>query len=391
MKVVWICGLPNALRLKAAKHPLSDTPTAAWSWILGHLPPPKEIELHLICPVVGLIVEHVDFDYNGAHWHCFRLKRFEICFLWHRFFWHIRLFVKKLKPDVIQGWGGETGYGRLATLISKNAIVSVQGLLAMLSRNLLKLKHVQERIDLRTRLARFCERKAYQRAKLLLVESEASRCGLLEFYGEQGILVPHPLRSEFLSEDLSFRQELLKAPIKIVYVGSLIERKGAIDAVEAFAMISRQDTKLVMIGEGEAKSRIETMILQQGLKDRIVLEGTLPADKIVDEFKDAQFFILPSYGDTGPTALKEALSCGLYPICYDNSGPQDLISHYECGSLVKTADVDGLVVAMDKCINKVEDCVQKGIRAARMVRGELSRSTVWERLLSIYKANICGT
>jgi len=389
MKVLWICGLPDAIRQKAYDKVLSPTPTASWSWILGHLPPPNNIELHILCPVGGLYADRVDFDYMGAHWHCVRLKRFEICFLWYRFFLYIRPLVKSLKPDVIQGWGGETGYGRLATLISKNAIVSVQGLLAMLSHNLLTLKHAKERIDLRTRLTRLCERKAYRSAKLLLVESEASRCGLLEFYGERGQIVPHPLRDEFLTADLSVRQKLSKSPVKFVYVGSLIERKGAIDVVVAFAASSRKDTKLVMIGDGEAKSKIETIIQERGMKDRVVIKGVLPADKIVDEFKNVQFFILPSYGDTGPTALKEALACGLYPICYDNSGPRDLISRYGCGTLVKTADIGCLSVAIDKCISKIEDCVQDGLSAAPKVRNDLSRNNVWEQLFNIYKANIC--
>lgn len=388
MKVLWICGLPNIVRLNACDKVLSPTPTAAWSWILGHLPPPQGVELHIVCPVGGLCANHLDFEYSGAFWHCYKLKRFEICFLWYRFFLYIRPFVEEFKPDVIHGWGGETGYGRLATLISKDAIVSVQGLLAMLSHNLLTLKHARERINLRARLARYCERKTYQRAKLLLVESEASRRGLSELYGGQGILVPHPLRREFLTADLSVRHKMPKVPIKFVFVGSLIERKGALDAVVAFTAISRQDTKLVMIGEGEARHKIELLILENGLKGRVVIKGAMTADKIVNEFNDAHFFVLPSYGDTGPTALKEALSCGLYPICYDNSGPQDLISHYGCGALVRTADVEGLAKAMEESVNNIEDCIHKGLRVAPKIREELSHSNVWEKLLSIYKGCI---
>ena len=93
MKVLWICGLPNEVRLNGFKECLSPVPTAAWSWILGHLPPPNEVELHILCPVRGLIELEVHFDYQGAHWHCFRQKRFEQAFFWFRFIWTIRSLV----------------------------------------------------------------------------------------------------------------------------------------------------------------------------------------------------------------------------------------------------------------------------------------------------------
>ena len=131
MKVLWICGLPDDVRLNAIPSELTAVKGAAWSWILGHLPPPKDIELHILCPVRGLLEKRVDFEYLDAHWHCFRQKRFELSFFWLRFYFSIRAFVKQLSPNIIHGWGGETGCGWVATLLSKKAIVSVQGLLVL--------------------------------------------------------------------------------------------------------------------------------------------------------------------------------------------------------------------------------------------------------------------
>ena len=86
MKVLWICGLPEDVRLNATPSELTAVKGAAWSWILGHLPPPKDIELHILCPVRGLLEKRVDFEYLDAHWHCFRQKRFELSFFWLRFY-----------------------------------------------------------------------------------------------------------------------------------------------------------------------------------------------------------------------------------------------------------------------------------------------------------------
>lgn len=385
MKVLWICGLPNDVRLNACDRVLSPTSTAAWSWILGHLPPPEGVELHIICPVGGLYAPRVDFEYKGAHWHCFRRHRFELPLLWIRFYLQIKGFVQKLNPDVVHGWGGETGCGRVATLLSKRAVVSVQGLL-LLYWQLLKCSNgIKADVSAKTRLAWFVEKLTYRKAGKLLVESMASMRGLEEYYGMDGEFVPHPLRDAFLRFDLSKRKALVERSPKFVFVGSLIDRKGAVDAVQAFIKANIDSSHFVMIGDGGERSKLSAVARKAGFEDRIKILSALSPEEIASEFSDAQFFLLPSYGDTGPTALKEALSCGLYPICYDNSGPKDLICRYRCGKLVKTADVEGLVDIMKKCCCEVENCVRIGERAATSVRAELSRENVWRILVQAYK------
>jgi glycosyltransferase involved in cell wall biosynthesis len=52
--------------------------------------------------------------------------------------------------------------------------------------------------------------------------------------------------------------------------------------------------------------------------------------------QESAMFLLPSHMDTGPTALKEALAMGLWPVCYDNSGPAELIRRFQFGSLMQT-------------------------------------------------------
>ena len=206
MKVLWICGLPNDVRLNACDKVLSLTPTAAWSWILGHLSPPDGMELHIVCPVGGLYAKRVDFEYNGVYWHCYKRHRFELPLLWIRFYFQIKGFVKNLKPDIIHGWGGETGCGRVATLLSRRAIVSVQGLLLLLYWQLSMLGNgMTAKASAKTRLAWLVEKMTYRKADKLLVESMASMRGLKEYYGMDGELVPHPLRDAFLRFDLPMR------------------------------------------------------------------------------------------------------------------------------------------------------------------------------------------
>lgn len=383
MKILWICGLPDIVRREGCDRELSLTPTAAWSWVLGHLPPHKEWELHILCPVGGLYAPRVDFEYQGAYWHCFRRHRFEMLLFWIRFYFQIKNFVKGLHPQVVHGWGGETGCGWLSTLLTKHAIVSVQGLLRLLNA-LLKDVGQGTRWSFSSMIRMHIEKLSFRRAEVCLVESEASRQSLMAYYNRDSILIHHPLRKEFIEFDLNNRVALSEKPIKIVFVGTLSEHKGALDAVNAFSRIAKKDSEFVIIGDGPLRGKLENSIVEKGLLGRVRLLGAINVGDVVSEFADAQFFLLPSYGDTGPTALKEALSCGLYPICYDNSGPQDLISHYGCGSLCGTGDIEGLANELNKCIINIKECMNEGIAGANRVRSELSLESVWNELRAIY-------
>ncbi len=384
MRILWICGLPEDVRCNGSGEALTTVRGAAWSWIVGHLPPPHDVELHIACPVIGMKEDRREFDYRGAHWHCFKQDCYELAFLWFRMYYRIKSFAKELKPDVVHGWGGETGCGWIATWLSNVAVVSVQGLLLMFWHLSQQEGDKKSRVGLRTWIVWMIEKGTYRRAAKLLVESDASRKGLRDYYHCDGELVPHPLREGFASVRLQDREKLMSMPIKIVFLGSLTERKGAVDAIKAFANVCDAKTSLVMIGDGTDKSIIEAIVRERGLEKNVRMLANLSPYEIISEFSDAQFFLLPSYGDTGPTALKEALSCGLYPICYDNSGPRDLIHHYGCGSLVTTGDIVALSNEIEKCVGRVSDCVKIGTKSAQVVRRELSSESVWRKLLSIY-------
>lgn len=135
MRVLWVCGLPEDVRLHGYNQILCPYNCSAWGWVLGHFPPPPEIEMHVVCNVTGLINDRVDFSYLGVEWHCFREARGEQYLFRLPSILRINRFVKSLLPEIVNGWGGETGCGWIATHLSKKAVVNVQGLLRLLEEN----------------------------------------------------------------------------------------------------------------------------------------------------------------------------------------------------------------------------------------------------------------
>lgn len=385
MKIVWICGVPNEVRQVGCGHSISTLPTAAWSWILGHLPPPDGVELHVLCPVMRLEGELVEFDYLGVHWHCVRQENHEIFFLWRRMLKKMKPIVERINPDVIHGWGGETGCGYLATLLSRRAVVSIQGLLLLYK---ILVPGESRRIGLKQRIRRlffdYVERKSYSRAAKRHCESVLSKDALAKYYhGLGSTVIPHPLRTEFLERPKG-REELCEKAPRFLFVGQLVDRKGSFDAIKAFEQAEIKDGVLVMVGSGDQEGAIKNYITEHHLEERIILKSGLSATDLVREMLASQFFLLPTYGDTGPTALKEALAQGLYPICYYNSGPYELINRY-LGTLVPTTDIEGLASALKSCVARQTELVHRSEEVSKRVRVDHSPTQIWKELLSLYK------
>ena len=378
MKILWICGLPNEVRQKGAGHVLSSVQTAAWSWILGHLPPPAGVELHILCPVLGLTEQRVDFEWSGVHWHCFRQRRHEVAFLWLRFYFSILRFVKQLAPDVIHGWGGETGCGWLATLLSRRAVVSVQGLLLLCEALEPGGKHHRSVTD---QVFFFLEKNTYRRARLRMVESLLSRDELQKRYGLDSVVVPHPLRHQFVEHE----EAGMHNARELLFVGRLVAAKGVLDLIRAFVNVRLNGLQLTIIGSGPEKLNIQEIALRGGCDKRVSFISECSARTVYECMQKSGVFVLPSYADTGPTVLKEAISQGLYPICYNNSGPRELVNRY-WGSLVDTGDVQGLTAEIERvCLNFQ---IISSVRAENVsrIRQDLSPTRVWNSLLREYSA-----
>lgn len=381
MKVLWICGLPNQVRASGTDHYLTEVQTPAWSWVLGHLPPPEGVELHILCPVLRQNDELTEFDYQGAHWHCVRQDNHELLFLWLRVYRKMKPIAARISPDVIHGWGGETGCGWLATLLSKDSIVSVQGLLRLFSSMVAESRRRTFKQRVLSTVHSGLESWTYHRAGQLLVESRTCGKELERYYGCSARLVPHPLRKEFL-ESLNFQRN--HELVNVVFVGSLEKRKGPLDALKAFAAQRDDRLRLFMIGTGELENEVVEFIERTKLRNRIKLVSVCSSGDVQRYMRESSVFLLPSYGDTGPTALKEAISQGCVPVCYDNTGPHELVSEYG-GFLAQTGDVDDLAMKLHAAICCVQENPVAGRDVAERVRARLSPASIWRELLDVYE------
>lgn len=132
------------------------------------------------------------------------------------------------------------------------------------------------------------------------------------------------------------------APV-LVTVAVLREGKGIADLLEVFpAVLDRvPGARLMVIGDGEERKRLEERASRSGVGDNITFLGR--RKDIADLLACGDVFALPTYGDVLPTVVAEAMGSGLPVVASDVGGLAEMVEHEETGLLHPPGDADALV------------------------------------------------
>jgi len=135
----------------------------------------------------------------------------------------------------------------------------------------------------------------------------------------------------------------------IVFVGWLDRSKGLLELLEAFRILTGEDSKwfLVCIGEGGLRPALEAFARNHGLTDRIVLTGACSSEEVARWMNAADVFCLPSYAEGCPNVMIEALSCGC-PVVVTNVAGIAENFRKEAGILVPRQDPFALAEGLRK-------------------------------------------
>ena len=136
-------------------------------------------------------------------------------------------------------------------------------------------------------------------------------------------------------------------PPVVLAIGRMNEAKDFPILIRAFAQLRQhQAARLVILGEGELRPEIESLLLQLNLGvDAVQLPGFVPNPYAW--LARCSLFVLSSRREGLPGALIEAMVCGA-PVVSTNclSGPDEILEGGRWGRLVPEGDVDALARAM---------------------------------------------
>ncbi len=123
---------------------------------------------------------------------------------------------------------------------------------------------------------------------------------------------------------------------RLLFVGRLSGQKNLPLMLHALNGISdRFETTIV--GDGELRSRLEAMVGQLKLQN-VHFHGRADGEDLLDLFRGADIFVLPSEREGMPLVLLEAMAMGLPIVATNVSGNRDLVVNGTTGTLVSPTD-----------------------------------------------------
>lgn len=133
----------------------------------------------------------------------------------------------------------------------------------------------------------------------------------------------------------------------VLGAGRLTEQKDFSTLIKAFDIVRKKiPARLLILGEGEERAALESLIHFHGLDDLVELAGFE-----LNPFafmKRASVFVLSSKWEGLPNVLIQALACGCPVVSTDClSGPSEILHGGEYGHLVPVGDVDAMAVAIE--------------------------------------------
>lgn len=194
-----------------------------------------------------------------------------------------------------------------------------------------------------------------------------------------------PVTKNILRDKLDLQPDNLV----ILYVASLIRRKGIIDFIDALKMIDNEvnrDTVVMLCGpdhENIYDSHIKNNF--QYLDIRYM--GSV--EEISRYYQASDIFVLPSYSEGLPNVLLEAAMSGLAVIGSDIGGNNDIISDKINGLLFEPGNVN----ALKNCIILLKhDAVKRTELATKLQIDSMNKyslSVVAEKYILLYDKLVC--
>jgi glycosyltransferase involved in cell wall biosynthesis len=236
-------------------------------------------------------------------------------------------------------------------------------------------------------ILRYFERIIYTRYERIICISDGVKSVLAQWVGPRiaDRLVTVPNGSRIYSR--TDRSTLDGRFPRLISIGSLSHRKNFATAIRAVAHLKNELDSYTIIGEGPERNRLEKIIRDEGLEDKVRLIGW--SDEIETHLHFADLQLIPSLWEGFGLVAVEGMSTGLSVVASDVAGLREVLdSNNLAVTLVedlKSADawVCGLKVAIDNWRN--ED-PEKLSGAARTQAEKFTLEAMAERYLEVYRS-----
>ena len=204
-------------------------------------------------------------------------------------------------------------------------------------------------------------------------------------------IVPNGLDlSEFdnLPERGEFRTKYgLDANQKIIlFLGRIHRIKGLDLLIKVFSDLAKflDDVKLVIAGPDDGYlTSLKKLVADSEISEKVLFTGPLYGQEKLKAYVDADVYILPSFYETFPMTLLEAMACGTPVIVTDRCGIADVINGQ--AGLVVPYDKEQLRDALLHMLSDDQMRLRFGEKGKLLVREKFNWEKIAEQVEGVYR------
>jgi len=169
-----------------------------------------------------------------------------------------------------------------------------------------------------------------------------------------------------------------EGPLKILFLGNVIPRKGLHILLEALGKIADNDWKLSVVGSTEFDARYIRGIMQlerdYEFGEKVRFYGPLGDEQLKELMRNNQILAVPSFHEGFGIAYLEGMGFGLPAIGTSSGGASEIITDNVDGCLVPRGDA----ALLAECITRFIDNRQLLAAMSRQARGRYLQHPTWE-------------
>lgn len=304
---------------------------------------------------------------------------------WHRR--EVRAILEALRPfepDIVHAHGSGL-YAGAALAGPYPAVITVHGIISQEAKLLSGWGN-----RLRGALDAAYERMVIRRARHLLLITPYVEQVFAGLFSGRSYLVENACDERF------FALERQVVTGRILFAGPVIPRKGVLPLLKALSLVREQVPEAHLRIAGPTAGRPEyyqacaAYVHEQGLGQAVSFLGQLTQEQLLEEYARCAFFVLPSFQETAPMVVEQAMAAGVPSVATRAGGVPWMLEEGVTGLTLPVpdspaGDPQALAAAMVRLLRDGELAERMGRRAREVARARFWPEDVAQRTLEVYQ------
>jgi len=336
IKVAWLAPYPTEYLCDHVELQNSHVRLHPAIWIVNlalGLAENRNVDLHIVT-LSQEISYNQTVKHEGITYHFLKRPRYLIrlatLFQLDKFQLHRAL--NTIRPDLVHCHGTEDVYSYAGVTSGFTCLISVQGIITEILRS---RRNCFDKKTFAYFVSQFIERYTFRRGNFFVAKTA---------FVERFVRCLSPKAKIYHIENIVHqvffqveRNVLESSPV--LFIGSVLPEKGIEELIDSMTLLKDDFPllRLKIIGPNNSKyvrEVLQNRIYSLELENHIKFCGFKSSEEIANEFSSSLMLVLPSYMDTSPNVIAEAMVAGVPVIASRVGGIPFMIREGETGTLV---------------------------------------------------------